>query len=159
MAEWLFGLTLFTALGYGLVAGVFFAFSTFVMRALARLTAPEGVAAMQAINIAVINSLFLAVFLATAATSLALIIAALLRWQEPDAVFLAVGGALYFFGSFLVTMIFNVPKNDALAAIAPADPDSAPVWADYLVTWTLWNHVRTIASLAATASLIIALCR
>ena len=38
-------------LGCGLVAGIFFAFSTFVMRALGRRPAGEGIAAMQAINI------------------------------------------------------------------------------------------------------------
>jgi uncharacterized membrane protein len=48
----LFVLTLFAALGCGLVAGVFFAFSTFVMKALARLPAEQGIAAMQAINAA-----------------------------------------------------------------------------------------------------------
>jgi uncharacterized membrane protein len=41
-----FALKLFTALGCGLVAGVFFAFSTFVMNALARLQPREGIAAI-----------------------------------------------------------------------------------------------------------------
>jgi len=43
----LFALTLFVALGCGLIAGVFFAFSAFVMKALARLSSAEGIAAMQ----------------------------------------------------------------------------------------------------------------
>jgi uncharacterized membrane protein len=63
----LFGLTLFAALGCGLVAGVFFAFSTFVMKALARLPAPQGIAAMQSINVIVINPWFMTAFLGTAA--------------------------------------------------------------------------------------------
>ena len=49
--QWLFALTLFAALGCGLIAGVFFAFSTFVMKALARLPSGEGMAAMQSINV------------------------------------------------------------------------------------------------------------
>jgi len=53
----LFALTLCAALGCGLMAGVFFAFSSFVMNALARLTPGEGIAAMQSINVAVINPL------------------------------------------------------------------------------------------------------
>ena len=32
-------------------------------------------------------------------------------------------------------------------------------WAEYVSGWTSWNHVRTAASLAAAASLTIALCR
>src|SRR5258705_6992637 len=44
-----------TALGAGLVAGVFFAFSSFVMAALARLPPAQAIAAMQSINVTVVN--------------------------------------------------------------------------------------------------------
>jgi uncharacterized membrane protein len=50
----------------GLVGGVFFAFSVFVMRALVEQPAAHGIAAMQRINITVINPLFLGAFLGTA---------------------------------------------------------------------------------------------
>ena len=53
-----------------------------------------------------------------------------------------------------MTVLFNVPRNNALARAAPADPESARLWSDYLATWTAWNHVRTAASLAALALLI-----
>ena len=43
----LFALTLVSALGCGLIAGAFFAFSSFVMKALGRLPPPQGIAAMQ----------------------------------------------------------------------------------------------------------------
>ncbi len=46
---------LFCALGSALVAGVFFAFSTFVMKALGRLQPEQGIAAMQSINVTVLN--------------------------------------------------------------------------------------------------------
>jgi uncharacterized membrane protein len=39
------------ALSSGLVAGTFFAFSTFVMRALDRLPSAQAIAAMQAVNV------------------------------------------------------------------------------------------------------------
>lgn len=54
-------------------------------------------------------------------------------------------------------MVFNVPRNDALAAIDPASAGSARIWASYVTSWTAWNHVRTAAALAAAASLTIAL--
>jgi uncharacterized membrane protein len=54
-----------------------------------------------------------------------------------------------------VTMVFNVPLNDSLAA-AGADGDA--IWADYLKTWTIWNHVRCLASLAAGALFVSVLC-
>jgi uncharacterized membrane protein len=43
-------LTAVTALGCGLNAGVFFAFSSFVMKALARLQPAQGIVAMQSIT-------------------------------------------------------------------------------------------------------------
>ena len=55
-------------------------------------------------------------------------------------------------------MVCNVPKNDALASVAPADLDSASLWDSYLDSWTTWNHIRTVASLAAAAALIRGLC-
>ena len=152
-------LTLLAALGSGLIAGAFFAFSSFVMKALARIAPAEGMAAMQSINIIVLNPVFLSVFVGTAAACVLAIIFSWLRWNQPGAVYLLAGGLLYLIGTFLVTMVFNVPRNDALAAVAPADPESARLWASYLSSWTAWNHVRTVAALAAAASFSIALLR
>jgi uncharacterized membrane protein len=154
----LFALKLFAALGCGLIAGVFFAFSAFVMKALARISPAEGIAAMQSINIAVINPLFMVVFLGTAAACVIVIISSILRWQDSGAIYSLVGGVLYPVGTFMVTVVFNVPKNNALASVTPTDSDSANLWADYLTTWTVWNHVRTVAALIAAAALIISLC-
>lgn len=154
----LFALTLLAALGSGLIAGAFFAFSTFVMGALGKLPAAHGIAAMQSINVVVINPWFLGVFMGTAAACALLVAAALLTWQEPGAILLLAGALLYFAGTFLVTMFFNVPLNDALAGVAPDSSDGASLWSGYLSTWTNWNHVRTIAALAASAVLTLALC-
>jgi uncharacterized membrane protein len=67
------------------------------------------------------------------------------------------GGVLYLVGTLLVTIVFNVPRNEALAAVTPADPDAARLWAGYVASWTAWNHVRTAAALAAAALFSIAL--
>jgi uncharacterized membrane protein len=154
----LFALTLLSALGSGLVAGIFFAFSTFVMKALARLPAPQGIAAMQSINVAVINPWFLAVFLGTGAGCLVLAIASVVGWHKPSAVFHLAGSLFYLLGTILVTLAFNVPLNDALATVDPASANGAGLWAGYVTGWNAWNHVRTAAALAAAALLTIALC-
>ena len=154
----LFTITLVAALGCGLMAGLFFAFSVSVMKALARLPSAGGIAAMQFINVAIINPVFLAAFFGTAAVCVLVIIASLLRWRAPGALYLLIGGALYLVGTFFVTLVFNVPKNNALASVAPADPEGASLWTDYLSKWTAWNHVRAAAALAAAASLTIGLC-
>lgn len=153
----LFLMTLVSALGCGLMAGVFFAFSASIMRALARLPPVQGIAAMQSINVAVINPLFMAGFLGTAAACAVVAVWSLLTWDEPGAVYRLAGTLLYLVGTFLVTLVFNVPRNNALAAADPASAEGARVWANYLVTWTAWNHVRTAAALAAAAVLTQAL--
>lgn len=148
--------TLAAALGCGLIAGVFFAFSSFVMKALARRPPGEGIAAMQSINVVVLRSWFMAVFLGTAVVCFATLVCSLLWWKEPGALYLLTGSLLYLVGSFLVTILFNVPRNEALAAVAPADPNGANLWARYVAAWTAWNHVRTVASLAAMVAFTIA---
>ena len=63
----LYTVILVSALGCGLIAGVFFAFSSFVMKALSRIPAAQGIAAMQSINVVVLNPVFLGVFFGAAA--------------------------------------------------------------------------------------------
>lgn len=154
----LFALKLFCALGCGLIAGVFFAFSTFVMKALAQQPSAQGIAAMQSINITVINAWFMMAFLGTAAACIFLAVSSLLKWHQPGAAYLLLGSLLYLIGTVMVTMVFNVPLNDALARVDPDSNDGTTLWASYLTNWTFWNHVRTAAALAAAASLTIALC-
>ncbi|MGV0103902.1 DUF1772 domain-containing protein [Nostoc sp. DSM 114160] len=144
-----FPLTLLTALGCGLVAGVFFAFSTFVMNALARLQPKEGIIAMQSINITAINPLFMLALFGTAVACIFLAISSVLKWHQPGAAYLLIGSLLYLIGTVLVTIAFNVPLNDALAIAKPDSTEGANLWARYLTNWTFWNHVRTIAALAA----------
>ena len=145
-------------LGSGLNGGLFFVFSNAVMKALDRLPAPEGMAAMQSINTTIINPLFLCLFMGTALICALVVVIAVLEWSEPGALLLLLGALAYLGGTFLVTMAFNVPLNNVLAARAPGDPASAEVWSRYLRTWTRWTHVRAatcaIAFLFLTAGLI-----
>jgi uncharacterized membrane protein len=151
-------LTFLSALGSGLMAGVFFAFSTFVMKALSRLPAGEGIAAMQSINVvAVLSSGFMIAFFGTAAACAVLAIASFFSWDEASVIYLFAGGLLYLIGVFMVTIAFNVPLNKALKAAEPNSGKGTRVWTHYMISWTHWNHVRTVAALAALALFIIAL--
>jgi uncharacterized membrane protein len=152
-----FVVTLLSALGCGVIGGVFFAFSTFVMKALNALPPPQGIAAMKSINVVVLNPLFLGVFLGTAVGSVALVISSLLGWEKPGAALVLAGGVLYLVGTLLVTIACNVPRNDALAALDPVGAESAQFWTNYIRVWTAWNHVRTIAAIAASGLMMIAL--
>ncbi|MFN0220055.1 MAG: DUF1772 domain-containing protein [Hyphomicrobium sp.] len=152
-------LTFLAALGSGLIAGTFFAFSAFVMGALSRLPAEQGAAAMQSINVVVLNPWFLSVFMGTAAICAALAAATLFGWRNGGGAILLVGCSLYVIGTFGVTIACNVPLNEALAAVDPASDAATKIWSQYLVDWTFWNHVRSAASLGAMASFIAALAR
>jgi uncharacterized membrane protein len=149
-------LTFVTALGCGLMSGVFFAFSAFIMTALGRVPAPQGIAVMQSINVFAVTPLFMTALFGTALACLGLIPATLYR-SPPAAGYLLAGSTLYLIGTILVTIVFNVPRNNALARVDPESADGARVWADYVVSWTMWNHVRTLSGLAAAALLTWAL--
>ena len=134
-------------LGAALVGGVFFTFSSFVMRALARLPPAEGLAAMKSINVTVLNPSFLGVFAGTAVLSLWMIVVAWKSWGSHSAVLFLAGAIFYLIGTFLVTGIGNVPLNDQLAAVAATDPAAVEVWDFYLERWTMLNTVRTAAAM------------
>jgi uncharacterized membrane protein len=152
-----FVLPFVAALGTGVMAGIFFAFSVFMMTALGRLPPPMGIAAMQSVNAAILNPLFFLVFFGTAALCLLAAIAAIVEWPLPAAFFLIAGSVLYLVGALLVTMQRNVPLNLALDRSNAESAEAALVWLRYLRVWTAWNHVRTVASLAAMAAFILAL--
>ena len=146
-----------SAIGCGLLAGLYFAFSAFVMTSLGRVGQAAGIAAMNAINKVIVQSLFLPVFMGSTLTCLALALLAPFRWSEPGAALWLAGGVLYVVGMFVVTMLFNVPLNNALAAVQPASTEAAALWARYLSDWTWWNHVRTAASTLAFVLFIAAI--
>ncbi len=136
-------------LGSALVGGIFFAFSSFVMKALARVPTAEGIGAMQSINVVVLNPSFLGAFMGTAVVSLGAAGLALAGWGDPSAPFFLGGALFYLVGTFLVTMLGNVPLNNQLAAVSATDPAARDVWERYLGRWTRWNHVRTAAAMVA----------
>lgn len=142
----IFVLTFIAAIGCGLVAGIFLAFSSFVMAALGRLPSDHGIAAMNGINVTVINPGFMLAFFGTAAACLALAAGSALQWTGRASMLILIAGAIYVAGCIGVTMARNVPLNNALAAVPLGTPEAAALWTRYLDEWTRWNTVRTVAS-------------
>ena len=157
MSGVLYAATLATALGSGLNAGVFFAFSTFVMAALRRLKPEEGIVAMQSINIVVVTPVFMTALFGTAVASLALAVWAAISWGERYAALVLAGGVLYLVGTIGVTIARNVPLNERLAKLHSRNADATVRWDEYVAKWTAWNHARAAAAFAAAATLTIAL--
>jgi uncharacterized membrane protein len=152
----LFTLTFAAAIGSGLVAGIFFAFSAFVMAALGRILPEQGIAVMQSINITVLTPAFLTAFLGTGVVCVALAAGSYVWWGEASGKLL-LASLIYLVGCIGVTMICNVPLNDALAAVRPNTPEAAAVWSNYLTVWTNWNHLRTVAPLLSAILFMAAL--
>jgi uncharacterized membrane protein len=157
MSDPLVVLTIATAVGSAAVGGVFFAFSTFVTAALRRLPPAQGLAAMQSINVTAPMPPLMLLMFGTALACVALIVAAVVSWGEPFAPWLLAGAVVYLLGEIAVTMAYNVPRNNELAALDPDAAEAAARWPSWIAEWTAGNHVRTVAGLAAAAALLIAL--
>lgn len=153
------------AVGSGLVGGVFFAFSGFVLPALSRLPAGAGTAAMQAVNRAAVTPPLMTALFGTAAVAAAVAATSVVALRGDDdgdrgAALLALGGAgLYLVAGVAVTVVANVPLNDRLAGAVAGTPEGAQTWGHYLRAWGAWNHVRTVGCLAASALLTAAALR
>jgi uncharacterized membrane protein len=152
-------LTATTAIGCCLMAGVFFAFSTIVMRGLDRLPSARGLQAMHSINVTAINPLFMLALFGTGAACLALAIWSLTDLGASQSPLLIGAAVLYLVGVIGLTIGHHVPHNEALAAVHATATDAGDKWKAYVSGWTTWNHVRTIAPLISTMLLIAALSR
>ena len=153
----LFALTFAAALGAGLVAGVFYAFSSFVMPGLKRLPAQDAIGAMQSINVTAVTPVFMAGFMGTASLSLVVGAWGGFRFSDPEGRWLLAGGALYLAGAFVLTAAYHVPRNNALVELDANSVGAPAHWQRYYAEWTRWNHVRGLASLAAAAAFVAAL--
>jgi uncharacterized membrane protein len=149
-------LTITTAIGAGIAGGVFFAFSTFVMRGLDDLPPGQAIAAMQTINREAPNPVFMLVLFGTAVLAIGLAILALVRWGQPGSVWLLVGAAVYLVG-IVLTAAYHVPRNDALDLVDPNAAGAIDTWHTYLVGWNLLNHVRTLSGIGAAVAFTLAL--
>ena len=143
-------------LGTGLVAGIFFTFSTFVMQALARLKSFEGIRAMQAINVTVLNQWFFTAFFGTGIALLLLAFLPVMGHDVPNHAAVVIAALLYNIGTIGITIARNVPLNNRLEKLDAESSEAHEFWQIYLRKWVFWNHVRTVAAAAACISLIVA---
>ena len=147
----------FAAISVGLMAGVYFAFSAFVMQALDAAGRPAGMAAMQSINRIIVRSLFLPLFFASSLACLLLAVFGVMQWGSAGAWQMVIGGTLYVTGMLAVTAAANVPLNNALEATDAGGPDGEAMWRRYMQRWLPWNHVRTVSCTASLVLLVAAI--
>lgn len=142
----------FATISVGIMAGVYFAFSAFVMQALDATGRATGIVAMQAINRIIVRSLFLPLFFLSSLACLLLAVFGVMLWGSAGAWQMVTGGVLYVAGMLLVTMVGNVPLNNALEATDAGGPEAEAMWRRYMQRWLPWNHVRTVS---CTVSLVL----
>lgn len=142
-------LRLLCLLWVGAMAGFFWAFSVVVMPGLTTIDPLAAMASMQAINDAVQNAAFFVGFFGAPVFCVLVVVRALVRRRGLAGWAALAGGVVYVGGVFAVTVGFNVPLNEELAALDPTRAENARAMAVYLEDWTFWNDVRSVAGLVA----------
>jgi uncharacterized membrane protein len=135
------------AISSGVITGVYFAFSAFIMPAFSKIKTTQSIAAMNSINTAILRSSFMSLFFGSSIISLCLIVTAFVHWGQARIELVLIAGIIYFIGMFISTVVFNVPLNNLLARTDPDSENARQVWSHYLNNWTKWNHLRTVSSL------------
>lgn len=155
MSTTVFLLLQVSILAYAVVAGVFLAFSDFIMRALAITGGVGGVEAMQVINREVFRWIFMTLFLGMAGLSLVIAGYAWIGLNGSAGFLILLAALVYLVGCFGVTVAFNVPMNQALAGMELSSEATRDYWLQtYVPRWTFWNSVRT-GSAALSAALLL----
>ncbi|MDJ0929461.1 MAG: DUF1772 domain-containing protein [Gammaproteobacteria bacterium] len=141
--------------GAGLVTGLLFAFSNFALQSLADLPNDKGMFTMQRINERIINPLFLVLFFGTPILCGLIAVNSVMHFSDVGAMPTLIGAMAYLAGPFGITVLFNVPLNNQLAAAELNSADE--VWPEYQQRWQRWNHIRTSIGTVAVALLAIGL--
>lgn len=156
MFLFVFSLLQFSILAFAFVGGVFLAFSDFIMRSLANTGGVGGVEAMQVINREVFRWVFMTLFLGMAAVSVFIVIYSATSLTGGAGTLILVGALVYLLGCFGVTVLFNVPLNEALAGMDLTSQTTQDYWTEvYLPRWTKWNTVRTIACALSAGMMLV----
>lgn len=150
-------LTVLAAVATATSGGALFAFSSFVMPALARLEPTAGAAAMQSINVTAVRPAFMAVFFGGGLLAVAVPVAA--ASADEPILWSTLGAVAYVVGVIGVTAAVNVPLNTRLGAVSAAEASRSGLWGEYLRRWTVANHVRSIAGALAAVLFVVSLTR
>jgi uncharacterized membrane protein len=136
-----------------LISGFFYAYYCSVMPGLAATDAESAIKAMQGINAVVRNGTFAFSFFGTLAFGAVAIVLLIGAGGWPLALALT-GTAIYGLGAFMVTLLYSVPLNEALAVVTPTPENAVQIWQAYLDPWTYWNALRTLMSVLSLAAFV-----
>lgn len=150
-------MTVAASVGSGVNAGVFFAFSAFVMPGLNELPAAQGIEAQQAFNRTAVTAPYMLALLGTAVLCVVVMVRAFMTWGTAPSRWMLGGAVVYLIAAIMITMAVSGPINTSIDALNPSSPDAGARWADLSTQWVWWNHLRALGSIGAAAALAIAL--
>ncbi len=157
LTENLIWLLIAASVGSGMMAGLFIAFSTFMMKALSSLPNSEGIRAMQAINRFIQRPSFFIVFMGTGLLCLFII---WLSYDDSEIAYITLSASFFYLMACIAsTIAFNVPLNNQLDTVNADSKQGHDFWHKYLSVWTKWNHLRSIATLATSILFALAISR
>lgn len=147
-----------TAVIVALMAGLFFAYSCSVVSGLGRLSDKEYLGAMQSINRAILNPLFLGCFMG------ALLLLPLSTWMayrqpvlQARFWFLLIAFLAYAIGVFGVTVAGNVPMNNVLDKLDITGSSLEMLRMQRTAFENRWNFLNHIRTISAIVSLVLTL--
>ncbi|MBY5840150.1 DUF1772 domain-containing protein [Rhizobium leguminosarum] len=153
MRSTILGLSVTSVVFSGAIFGFFYAWVCSTMWGLDRADPRVAIAAMQAMNASVRNAVFFPTFFLTPAVLGLTAAATHFSGRGAAAFWFCAAAAIYLVFGLMLTLMVNVPMNEALAATAvPGDIAAArDIWRDYSQRWQVWNQVRALASGIALA--------
>lgn len=145
-----------TTTSTGLIAGLFYAYTCSVNPGLGKLPDKEYLAAMQSINRAILNPVFLSTF---AGTLLLLPLSTWLSYTKPASssfILMLISALVYAVGVFGVTMFGNVPLNEVLDKFNLGSASAEEISTQRAMFEAPWNWLHNIRTLGALISLVLA---
>lgn len=148
MSRLLLSMSMLSLLSIGAIFGFFYAWVCSTMWGLDATDPKVAITAMQAMNASVRNPVFFPAFFLTPVILAVTAFMAFKQNRKRSALLFGASAAVYIVGAFLVTVMINVPMNEALGQITvPTEREAArQIWHDYSAPWQTWNRVRALVS-------------
>ncbi len=154
--HWTLYFCLFLGLWNALVAGVFKAFSEFIMSGLLLAKPASGIESMQQINRTVLRTEFVAALISIAVFSCLFTLYALVEFEGASLIVIALAAVVYVPSVFIMTLKGNVPMNQRLDKLDYQSANAESYWSEYVVRWTKLNHIRTLGSILTAGLYLVA---
>ena len=138
-------------ISFGLIGGVYFAFSFFVMQSLNNINSLNAIRTMNSINTVILKSPFMLLFFFSTFIAFILFLENFIFYKVLS--YEGFASLIFLTGMFLCTAIKNVPLNNKLEKLDPKEFKDVFLW--YKKPWNFWHNIRTFIGIASFIIIII----